>query len=125
MKHDKFPDKQVLDVLVNRFEDVHADHEQFNKLPADERMVVFMQDVRDFAAGVHDMMRYTVLTRKRPTQRRGKLLDAGDDNNLPAAKRLKKGKIKVESSPDIDFGTDEDHGKDAGGAAGVEDAAED
>ena len=60
MNHDEFPDKQVLGVLVNRFEDAHADHERFNKLPADEKMVSFMQDVRDFAAGVHDMMRYTV-----------------------------------------------------------------
>ena len=65
-----------------------------------------------------------VPTRKRLTQRRGELLDAGDDDP-PAAKRAKKGRAKVESSPDVDSGTDEDHGEDAGGAAGVEDAAED
>ena len=60
MNHKEFPDKQVLDVLINRFENAHADHEKFNKLPANKKMVAFMQDVQDFADGVHNMMRYTV-----------------------------------------------------------------
>lgn len=60
MDHDEFPDKQLLGVLVNRFEDALADHERFVKQPAAERMAAFMQDMRGFAAGMHDIMRYTV-----------------------------------------------------------------
>lgn len=63
-------------------------------------------------------------TRKWLTQRRGKILDVGEEDSPPATKRQKKGKVKVESSPDADSGTDENHEEEAAGAAGVEDAAE-